>query len=68
MYCHNGLDQLGLSYLEQAVLMGHELGLFTPAVLVKDQDMSDARLFSAWAIFRWAVYAFHDPIDDLGLY
>lgn len=56
VYSHNGLDQIGLPYLEEAIEIGRTIGIFGSAVLVEDQDFSHARLFTAWAIFRWTVY------------
>ena len=55
VYTFNALDSMGRTYLHQALSMGREIGLFTSDVLVQDQMMSDARLFTAWCIHRWAV-------------
>lgn len=55
VYTHNGLDLPGRTYFVQAIAMGHEMGLFGANVLVDDEQLSNARLFTAWSIFRWAV-------------
>jgi hypothetical protein len=55
VYTFNALDSVGRTYLRQALSMGREMGLFTSDVLVQDQTMSDARLFTAWCIHRWVV-------------
>ena len=54
VYTHNGLDLPGRIYLLQAISMGQEMGLFGPDVLVPDEQLSNARLFTAWGIYRWA--------------
>ena len=55
IYTHNGLDHPGHIYLLQAISMGQAMGLFGADVLVRDEQLSRARLFTSWSIYRWAV-------------
>ena len=58
VYAHNGLDILGLPYLSAAVEIGHTLGVFDPpeSAYPGESDLADARLFTAWAVFRHTTY------------
>lgn len=60
-YCHNGLDRIGSPYLVEAVSMGHELGIFGSEIVQDGLDLNNARLLTAWGIFRWTVYTRRDP-------
>ena len=59
VYAHNGLDLLGLPYLSSAVEIGHKLGYFDASKSLhhRKSDLADARLFTAWAVFRHTTYA-----------
>lgn len=49
----SSMDKLGTMYLEQAVYMAHDLGLFGPNKEEKNAKMQKARIFTAWAVFSW---------------
>jgi hypothetical protein len=56
----NGLDRVGTKYLEQALLMAHEISLFdAPADSEKD-DVRKARTVTAWALYSFQTrYQYH---------
>ena len=59
VYAHNGLDLLGMPFLAGAVEIGHKLGVFDASESVSpgESDLANARLFTAWAVFRHTTYA-----------
>jgi hypothetical protein len=51
IYTINGMDQVGISYLLQSVQLAQDLKLFAP-----EQEKGRkraARVFTAWALYRW---------------
>ncbi|KAJ3455123.1 hypothetical protein MRS44_013723 [Fusarium solani] len=59
IYAINGLDQVGVSYLIQSVLLAQGLKLFAPEQT--EGRTRTARVFTAWALYRWqSLQAFHN--------
>ncbi|KAH8650147.1 hypothetical protein BX600DRAFT_554549 [Xylariales sp. PMI_506] len=53
IYSQFAMDQIGRSYLERAVTLAHDLGLFKTDVPQPSREMAHARYFTAWCLFRW---------------
>jgi hypothetical protein len=51
IYTINGSDQVGISYLLQSVQLAQNLKLFAPEQ--KKGRTRTARVFTAWALYRW---------------
>ena len=51
IYAINGMDQVGVSYLIQSVLLAQGLKLFAPEQT--EGKTRTARVFTAWALYRW---------------
>lgn len=59
IYAINGMDQVGVSYLIQSVLLAQGLKLFAPEQT--EGRTRTARVFTAWALYRWqSLQAFHN--------
>jgi hypothetical protein len=56
IYTVNGRDEVGISYLLQSVQMAQNLQLFTPEETKGTKRT--ARVFTAWALYRWQSYVF----------
>ena len=56
IYTINGMDQVGVSYLIQSVLLAQGLKLFAPEQTVG--RTRTARVFTAWALYRWQSWVF----------
>ena len=53
IYNVDGVDKIGLTYLEEAVRMAKVVGLFSGASKLKSQGSDVAREFTAWSLFNW---------------
>lgn len=51
IYTVNGRDEVGISYLLQSVQMAQDLQLFTTEET--EGTTRTARVFTAWALYRW---------------
>jgi hypothetical protein len=56
IYTVNGKDDVGISYLLQSVQMAQDLQIFTPEKTKGTERI--ARVFTAWALYRWQSYVF----------
>ncbi|KAK3358721.1 hypothetical protein B0T25DRAFT_599547, partial [Lasiosphaeria hispida] len=67
-YNHNGQDDVGYVFLQQAVGMANTLGLYKPDPHGSTQSkrMKNAREFFAWGLFSWTVlqsyYFYREPL------
>lgn len=55
VYCFNGMDKVGISYLVQATAMAHDMQLFEEQGMKRRTEI--ARGFTAWSLYRWQAYA-----------
>ncbi|KAH7140288.1 hypothetical protein B0J13DRAFT_557476 [Dactylonectria estremocensis] len=55
VYSIKGMDNIGLSYLIQAVAMARDMTLFQPARQKKGKTKT-ARDFTAWCLYRWQAF------------
>jgi hypothetical protein len=56
IYTMNGMDQVGISYLLQSVRLAQNLKLFAPEQT--EGRTRTARVFTAWALYRWQSWVF----------
>jgi hypothetical protein len=56
IYTINGMDQVGISYLLQSVQLAQNLKLFAPEQT--EGRTRTARVFTAWALYRWQSWVF----------
>jgi hypothetical protein len=56
IYTMNGMDQVGISYLLQSVRLAQDLRLFAPEQT--EGRTRTARVFTAWALYRWQSWVF----------
>lgn len=54
-YNANGLDSVGHIYLGAAFDMAFKIGAFDPPRPDEGRKMSNAKGFTAWSLYRWAV-------------
>jgi hypothetical protein len=56
IYTINGMDQVGISYLFQSIHLAQNLKLFAPEQT--QGRTKTARVFTAWALYRWQSWVF----------
>jgi hypothetical protein len=49
----NAMDAVGSAYTQQAVDMAQRIGLFGAGGAKQETNRSNARVFTAWALFGW---------------
>jgi hypothetical protein len=52
----NAMDAVGSIYTQQAVSLAQRIGLFGPSAAGQNTKRSNAKLFTAWALFNWQTY------------
>lgn len=53
----NAMDAVGSPYTQRAVSLAQRIGLFGPSGAGQDTKRSNAKLFTAWALYNWQAYA-----------
>jgi dTDP-4-amino-4,6-dideoxygalactose transaminase len=52
----NAMDAVGSSYTQHAVTLAQRIGLFTFNPAGQSTKRSNAKLFTAWALYNWQMY------------